>query len=145
MIGQRQEQPSGKVEAQAQRLAPAAAFTVAGGSIVLGAAAILRPLDVARLLAPATIAGHTAGVRYYRLLGLRDIAVGAGLLAGLARGAAGPWLLARAGCDLIDCLTMGLPALQRRQTRQSLAGLALPLGSAALALTLRQVLRSTPT
>lgn len=115
---------------------------LAAASLVLGAGAIFAPQEIARLLGDADLAGHPAGSGYYRVLGLRDVVVGAGLIAGMRRGSVRPWLLVRAVGDLLDAATIGLPAVRHGRRRQMLTGLGLPLASVATSLGLWALLRT---
>jgi hypothetical protein len=115
-------------------LFPVFCSLLGGASLLLGAAALVKPREVAWLLGAAEVAGHRAGNRYYRILGVRDLILGAGLLAGAGRESVRPWLLARAASDLLDAATIGVPAVRQGRRRQILTGMGLPLASAGLSL-----------
>ena len=100
------------------------------GRIAIGTAFLVAP----RLAATALVGGSANGravVVLGRIAGIRDIALGAGLLGALAEGRARRWLRWSAACDLVDGLAAATaggeaPWLTRRAVP------ILALGAAAL-------------
>ena len=79
----------------------------AAGRVVAGATILLRPEALARALrVDAGTARRTAWMA--RMLGIRDLALGAGTLFALTRGGQPePWLLASAASDAVDATALG--------------------------------------
>jgi hypothetical protein len=77
-------------------------------------------LGLAEMLAPGRVA-RSVGLRrkrkLFRLYGIRETAAGIGLL---VSGQRAPWLLARAGGDMLDIATLG-GALRRRNPKLGVA------------------------
>jgi hypothetical protein len=109
------------------------ARTVAGGRVAVGSALIAAPGRVAPTwLGPM---GRDEGAQFFcRLVGVRDVVMGAGVLAAMAGG--GPvrgWLLAGAVADAADMA--GTLAVADRLPRTSTAAtLALTVGGVVLGL-----------
>lgn len=90
--------------------------------LVFGVAPTLAPKTFAKLFAFATPDAETASMM--RSVGVRDMAMGAGLLAAAASGGAyAPWLLARALADGGDTVSVSIAIAQgQRQPRFILLG-----------------------
>lgn len=84
-------------------------------SVALGLAEMLAPGQVARSV------GLGRKRKLFRLYGIRETAAGIGLL---LSGQRAPWLLARAGGDLLDIATLRA-ALRRRNPRLGVARTAM--------------------
>ena len=106
-----------------------ASHLLALGRVGMGVALLAAP---ERIVTPwvgktgTTPAGKLLG----NVIGVRDLAVGAGQLAGLSRGGARPWIVAGAVCDLVD----GLATLRARDDLPALgvaATAAIAFGGAA--------------
>ena len=71
------------------------------GRIALGVALLVAPRRVGRVfIGPAATGPAVAAMT--RIAAVRDVALGAGLLAALGEGRARPWLRWSAVCDLVD-------------------------------------------
>ncbi len=107
---------------QTRRLAAALGFSL----LVFGVAPTLAPRTFAKLFSFAEPDAETTSMM--RSVGVRDMAMGAGLLATAASGGAyAPWLLARVLADGGDTVSVGIAIAQgkRRPRFILLGGLAL--------------------
>lgn len=123
-----------------KRAADGVARLIGIASVLIGVAALAAPKTVAQVAGTAEFGGRLARHGYYRLLGLRDLVIGIGILAGLPRGQQGPWLALRAASDAVDAATIGPPAVRSGKPLRVATGIALPLGSAAGSLLARRLL-----
>jgi hypothetical protein len=74
------------------------------GRIVFGAAMLLQPERAVRGWIGASPAGKPGTQTVTKAFGARDLALGAGTLAALARGDARDWVAAAGACDVVDLL-----------------------------------------
>ena len=113
--------------AQAVRLA------LGVGRLAIGAGFLAAPVLSTRMLGVDTATAKRVSF-LARMAAARDLALGGGLLSAGSSRAAVPWLLAGAGCDVVDAAVI-LGAMRRRITGGPVAvGVSVgALGAAALA------------
>lgn len=117
----------------------------AGVRALAGSVMLLRPSAVGRVLG-ADPALTPTGDWAVRMLGAREVALGAGALDAVRRGTAGPWLFAGALSDALDvvvlagALTTG--RLGRTPTTRVLAGVCAAGAAVSVAVQVRDAARS---
>ena len=107
---------------------PAAFATVRTG---IGTVMLLAP-QVLPLVLGVDTAARVRTSWVVQMVGVREIALGAGLLAARRSGDARPWLLAGSACDVVDALVIG--GAVRRGTVDRPTGTAIALSALAAGL-----------
>jgi hypothetical protein len=105
----------------------------AAGRLAIGTAMVLVPETVARSWIGASDAGHAGPQALTQALGIRDAAIGAGVLATAGTDAARTWLLAGVAADAVD-LAATLRARDGIPSTAVIGVSALAAGSALLGL-----------
>jgi hypothetical protein len=121
------------VPADGRFLPPAQALGTGIGAarVVAGISFLVAPVTSVRVLGMDTATAKRV-THLARMAAVRDIALGAGALAGLGRGAGGAWLLAGAGTDAADAVLIATALRTGKARGPVAAGIAIgALASAA--------------